>query len=50
MSHGGSYQECITAPLSNAADHLPVWQDEDGDGDVDMNRGDHILTSVDKVN
>ena len=48
MSHGGNYQECITAILFDAADDLAVQQDEDGDGDVDMN--DHILTSVDKVN
>ena len=43
MLCGGNYQECLTAPLSNTAD-------EDGDGDVDMNNDDHILTCVNKVN
>jgi hypothetical protein len=57
LLRGGNYQECVTAPLTQAADNLAVLQDEvDSDGIKDRDEGisslkesDSILISVEKV-
>jgi hypothetical protein len=53
-SRGSNYQECISAPLSEAADDLAVRRDKDVD-DIDDANGisgelNHVLTSIDKLN
>jgi|ERR1700678_1101013 hypothetical protein len=52
MARSGNYQECVTAPLSEAANDFAVLQHEDDeDADIDdFGNFDRVLVSVDKVN
>jgi hypothetical protein len=51
LSHGGNYQECVAAPLTQVADDLAVLQDEVDDRDNNvLEKSDHIHFSVEKVN